>query len=71
ASVSLSRDKMHSNYDSVQEQTGIFAGKGGFDITTGEHTQLNGAVIGSTAAPDKNRLDTGSLGFGDIENKAR
>ncbi|WP_428980777.1 VENN motif pre-toxin domain-containing protein, partial [Erwinia amylovora] len=41
------------------------------DITTGEHTQLNGAVIGSTAAPDKNRLDTGSLGFGDIENKAR
>ncbi len=53
ASVSLSRDKMHSNYDSVQEQTGIFAGKGGFDITTGEHTQLNGAVIGSTAAPDK------------------
>ncbi|WP_240153824.1 VENN motif pre-toxin domain-containing protein, partial [Erwinia amylovora] len=24
-----------------------------------------------TAAPDKNRLDTGSLGFGDIENKAR
>ncbi|EOC7166538.1 hemagglutinin repeat-containing protein, partial [Escherichia coli] len=70
ASVSLSRDKMHSNYDSVQEQTGIFAGRGGFDVTTGQHTQLNGTVIASTATADKNRLDTGTLGFSDIENRA-
>lgn len=61
---------MHSTYDSVQEQTGVFAGKGGFDITVGEHTQLNGAVIGSTATADKNTLDTGTLGFGNIENQA-
>ncbi|EFB9755832.1 hemagglutinin repeat-containing protein [Escherichia coli] len=70
ASVNLSRDKMHSNHDSVQEQTGIFAGRGGFDVTTGQHTQLNGAVIASTATADKNRLDTGTLGFSDIENRA-
>ncbi|HAW2428727.1 TPA: filamentous hemagglutinin, partial [Escherichia coli] len=70
ASVNLSRDKMHSNYDSVQEQTGIFAGRGGFDVTTGQHTQLNGAVIASTATADKNRLDTGTLGFSDIDNRA-
>ncbi|EKQ7071001.1 hemagglutinin repeat-containing protein, partial [Escherichia coli] len=70
ASVSHSRDKMHSNYDSVQEQTGIFAGRGGFDVTTGQHTQLNGAVIASTATADKNRLDTGTLGFSDTENRA-
>ncbi|WP_446027396.1 hemagglutinin repeat-containing protein [Escherichia coli] len=70
ASVNLSRDKMHSNYDSVQEQTGIFAGRGGVDVTTGQHTQLNGAVIASTATADKNRLDTGTLGFSDIENRA-
>ncbi|EGX3500156.1 filamentous hemagglutinin N-terminal domain-containing protein [Salmonella enterica] len=70
ASVSLSRDKMHSNYDSVQEQTGIFAGRGGFDVTAGQHTQLNGAVIASTATADKNRLDTGTLGFSDIKNQA-
>lgn len=69
-SLSLSKDKMHSNYDSVQEQTGIFAGKGGFDVTVGEHTQLNGAVIGSTATADKNKLDTGTLGFKDIHNQA-
>ncbi|MEY8769549.1 hemagglutinin repeat-containing protein [Erwinia sp. ACCC 02193] len=70
ASVNLSRDKMHSNWQSVAEQTGIFAGKGGFDVTVGDHTQLNGAVIGSTAAADKNRLDTGTLGFSSIENHA-
>ena len=43
ASLSASRDKMHSNWQSVEEQTGIFAGKGGFDVTVGEHTQLDGA----------------------------
>jgi len=61
---------MHSTWQSVAEQTGRFAGKGGFDVTVGEHTQLNGAVISSTASADKNRLDTGTLGFGDIENHA-
>ncbi len=70
ASVNLSRDKMHSSYQSVQEQTGIFAGNGGFDISIGEHTQLNGAVIGSTATAEKNTLDTGTLGFSDIKNSA-
>ncbi|WLO84633.1 hemagglutinin repeat-containing protein [Pantoea agglomerans] len=70
ANVNVSRDKMHSNWQSVAEQTGIFAGKGGFDVTVGEHTQLNGAVISSTASADKNRLDTGTLGFGNIENHA-
>ncbi|EJP0396581.1 VENN motif pre-toxin domain-containing protein, partial [Escherichia coli] len=44
--------------------------RGGFDVTTGQHTQLNGAVIASTATADKNRLDTGTLGFSDTENRA-
>ncbi|WP_025121277.1 MULTISPECIES: hemagglutinin repeat-containing protein [unclassified Serratia (in: enterobacteria)] len=68
--LNLSQDKMHSNYDSVQEQTGIFAGKGGFDVKVGEHTQLDGAVISSTATADKNSLDTGTLGFSDLHNQA-
>nr|WP_255476589.1 hemagglutinin repeat-containing protein [Pantoea sp. M_1] len=42
ANVNVSRDRMHSNWQSVTEQTGIFAGQGGFDVTVGEHTQLNG-----------------------------
>ncbi|WP_336756989.1 hemagglutinin repeat-containing protein [Pantoea sp. USHLN298] len=70
ANVNVSRDKMHSTWQSVAEQTGIFAGSGGFDVTVGEHTQLNGAVIASTAAAGKNKLDTGTLGFGNIENHA-
>lgn len=68
--LSHSRDKMHSTYDSVQEQTGIFAGKGGYDITAGKHTQLDGAVIASKADKDRNRLETGTLGWTDTENKA-
>ncbi|WP_263062899.1 hemagglutinin repeat-containing protein [Dickeya dadantii] len=68
--LSASQDKMHSSFDSVQQQTGLFAGKGGYDISVGNHTQLDGAVIGSTAAADKNRLDTGTLGFSNIDNRA-
>ncbi|EIS1621624.1 hemagglutinin repeat-containing protein [Salmonella enterica subsp. enterica serovar Sandiego] len=70
ASLNASRDRMTSDFDSVQEQSGIFAGDGGFDITVGKHTQLDGAVIASTGSADKNSLDTGTLGFGDIHNQA-
>jgi len=69
-SINASRDRMRSDYDSVQEQSGIFAGKGGFDVTVGNHTQLDGGVIASTAGAEKNRLDTGTLGFSDIHNRA-
>ncbi len=68
--ISASQDKMKSRFDSVAEQTGMFAGDGGFDITVGNHTQLDGAVIASTATADKNSLDTGTLGFTDIHNEA-
>ena len=70
ASINVSRDKMKSDYDSVQEQTGLFAGDGGFDVTVGSHTQLDGGVIASTGPADKNQLDTGTLGFSDIHNEA-
>nr|WP_213317736.1 hemagglutinin repeat-containing protein [Klebsiella aerogenes] len=68
--ISASQDKMKSRFDSVAEQTGMFAGDGGFDITAGNHTQLDGAVIASTATADKNSLDTGTLGFSDLHNEA-
>ncbi len=69
-SASASKTAMRSDYQSVDKQTGINAGQGGFDITVGEHTQLNGAVISSQADKEKNRLDTGTLGFNDIRNHA-
>lgn len=61
---------MHSTFDSVAEQSGIFAGAGGFDVTVGNHTQLNGGAIGSTASADKNSLDTGTLSYTNIDNNA-
>lgn len=68
--ASISQDKIKSNYDSVREQSGIYAGKDGFDVTVGNHTQLNGAVIASTATDDKNSLNTNTLGWSDIHNQA-
>ncbi|HAW2287908.1 TPA: Contact-dependent inhibitor A, partial [Escherichia coli] len=68
--ASISQDKIKSNYDSVREQSGIYAGKDGFDVTVGNHTQLNGAVIASTATDDKNSLSTGTLGWSAIHNQA-
>lgn len=68
--ISYSRDKMDSDFASVREQSGIFAGSGGFDVTVGGHTQLDGSVMASAATADKNRLDTGTLGWRDIQNTA-
>lgn len=70
ASLSVDKSKIHSNYDSVQEQTGLYAGKGGYDIDVGKHTQLDDAVISSTANADQNRLSTDTLGWRDIRNEA-
>ncbi|WP_317633847.1 hemagglutinin repeat-containing protein [Kosakonia sp. ML.JS2a] len=69
-SVSVSSGKMNNDYQSVIDQSGIFAGKGGFDINVGSHTQLDGAVIASNADAAKNRLSTDTLGWSDIHNKA-
>ena len=68
--LSVSQSKLDSTYKSVQEQTGLFAGKGGYQVEVGKHTQLDGSVIASTAEADKNRLSTGTLGWSDIKNKA-
>ncbi|MCS3610021.1 hypothetical protein M2386_005034 [Erwinia rhapontici] len=68
--INANRDKMNSDFDSVKEQTGLFAGSGGYAVKVGEHTQLDGAVIASTATADKNSLDTGTLGWSDIHNQA-
>ena len=70
AYIGASQGKTKSNYDSVVEQTGLYAGKGGYDIYVGKHTQLTGAVIASDAEAIKNWLSTETLGFRDLQNKA-
>ncbi|MWP28784.1 two-partner secretion domain-containing protein, partial [Gilliamella sp. Pra-s54] len=71
ANGSLSSTNIDSKWASVTDQSGIFAGSGGYDITVGNHTDLKGAVIASEAKDtSKNKLDTGTISFSDIENKA-
>ena len=59
----------NSKYSSVTDQSGIYAGESGFDITVDKNTDMKGGVIDSDATPDKNKLTTGTLTWEDIENK--
>ena len=69
-SAEYSKGKMTSDYASVTEQAGLYAGSEGFDIITKGNTKLEGAVIDSKAKADKNKLSTNSLTVEDIKNKA-
>ena len=59
--ASADKGKINSDYQSTADQSGIYAGKGGFNINVGKNTDLKGAVIDSDAAPDKNKLGTDTL----------
>ena len=59
-----------SAYESVTKQTGIYAGKEGYDIQVKNNTRLKGAVIDSQAEKEKNRITTGTLTWENIDNKA-
>ena len=69
-SGSASVGKIDSKYESVTDQSGIYAGKEGFDIRVEDNTDLKGGIVSSTADADKNKLSTGTLTFEDIQNKA-
>ncbi|MEA5100954.1 hemagglutinin repeat-containing protein [Pantoea sp. S18] len=69
-SANMSGSNLYNDFASVQQQSGIVAGEGGYDIYVGNHTQLDGAVIGSAASANKNHLSTGTLGWTDIDNHA-
>ncbi|WP_256662999.1 hemagglutinin repeat-containing protein [Pseudomonas sp. 91RF] len=67
-SASLSAGNMNSDYKAVKDQSGLFAGEGGYNITVGKNTTLQGAVIASDATADKNLLSTDRLLVSDIKN---
>lgn len=70
-SGSVSQSQIHNDYASVQEQSGIAAGDGGFQLAVRGNTDLVGGVISSTAAGfEKNVLSTGSLTVSEISNHA-
>ncbi len=61
---------MKSNIEGITEQSGIYAGKEGYDIQVKNNTRYKGAVIDSQAEKEKNKLTTGALTWEDIKNKA-
>jgi filamentous hemagglutinin len=69
-SLNTSNGNTNSSYASVINQTGIFAGSGGYTINVGNNTNLTGAVIASTAVPTLNSLTTDTLTFSNIQNQA-
>lgn len=68
-SLQISKTTIAHNYRSAQGQSGINAGKDGFDITVANNTDLKGGAITSSADADKNRLTTGSLTYSDLTNE--
>jgi filamentous hemagglutinin len=72
-SISASNSNTKSNYASVNEQSGIFAGDEGFQVNVNGNTNLTGAVIASTEqaiADNKNSLTTQTLTISNIQNSA-
>ena len=70
-SANISAGNMNSDYKAVTDQTGLYAGKGGYDISVGKTTTLQGAVIASEASAEKNSLDTDRLLTSDIKNTSK
>ncbi len=70
ASFSAQNGHADSNYAGVNEQAGINAGDGGFNVNVKGNTGLTGGVISSTADESKNSLTTGTLTFSDIQNQS-
>ncbi len=68
ASFSQNKQKSDSNYASVNEQSGIKAGEGGFAINVGGNTDLKGAAITGSRDASKNTLTTNTLTTSDISN---
>ena len=72
-SANFSRSSINADYASVTEQSGIYAGDGGYQIEVAEHTELIGGLITSTAAAEaagNNRFSTGTLSASDLANHA-
>ncbi|QVQ28286.1 hemagglutinin repeat-containing protein [Achromobacter deleyi] len=73
-SANASTGKMNSDFKSVTEQTGLWAGDGGFLIDVKNNTTLIGSVIASSdkaVADGLNKLTTGTLITEDIKNTAK
>ena len=72
-SGSFSNSNTHANYASVNEQSGILAGDGGYNVNVKDHTDLKGGIITSTQAAEdagRNQMSTGTLTASNIQTHA-
>jgi filamentous hemagglutinin len=72
-SISYAQTDVKSDYASVNEQSGLNAGNGGFQINVAKNTDLKGGVISSSQSAidnNKNTLTTATLTTSDINNHA-
>ncbi len=68
--LNYSELKADAEYVAVQEQSGFFAGQGGFDVEVGGNTHLEGGAIVSSADAAANRLSTETLSYNELRNHA-
>jgi len=71
ANLAYSKSHIDADYRSVQQQTGLFAGKGGFDVQVGGNTDLQGGAILSEGGEDNSHLDTATLTYDQLENHSQ
>ncbi|MFP0271434.1 hemagglutinin repeat-containing protein [Acinetobacter baumannii] len=69
ASGNFSSSKASGDSNSVNQQSGLFAGDGGYHVKA-DSVDLKGGAIVSTATKDKNDLTTNRLTFSNIENQS-
>ncbi|CAN7600855.1 hemagglutinin repeat-containing protein [Trinickia sp. LjRoot230] len=69
-SFSVNAGQARGNYEAVNEQSGLQAGEGGFEVTVKGNTDLKGGYIASTASAPDNRLSTGTLSWSDVMNRS-
>ncbi|HGW3558332.1 TPA: hemagglutinin repeat-containing protein [Acinetobacter baumannii] len=69
ASGNFSSSKASGNSNSVNQQSGLFAGDGGYHVKA-DSVDLKGGAIVSTASKDNNDLTANRLSFSDVQNNS-
>lgn len=69
ASGNFNNSSAKGNSKSVNEQSGLFAGDGGYHVKA-DHVDLQSGAIASTASKENNDLTADSLTFSNIENES-
>lgn len=69
ASGNYSNSKASGSFSSVNEQSGLFSGDGGYHVKA-DSVDLQGGAIASTASKENNDLTANSLTFSNLENQS-